>query len=584
MQPQAKDDRAPLEAPQRKMHAPALSGAARVRWSLWLMVLGAVLIAAGLYLRSRAQAQARAKPEAVVRTVSVGGGTVERVLRLTGVTSAENFVTLIAPQMRGSRSGRGRERSSGGSSSGGSSSSSSSSSSGSSQITSNANRSSGGSDTSSASAGSSGDDSSVASTGGSSLGGSRSTSSALKAATSRVSSGGKTSSAASSRAAASAASASMGAEGLGTTGGSLGQGLGGSSGGHGDYALILQDLVKPGSYVKKGAKVAEFDRQYMLQRLDDYRASVAQAEASFKRQRAELDITRKAHRQQIDSAKGSVDKAGLDLKTTPVRSAIESERFNLSLEEAQAQHKQLLGEVKYVDIREQAQIRDSEIDLEQTKIELKRAEANADRMVARAPIDGLTVMQTTFRGTEFSQIQQGDQLFPGQPYMQIVDLRSMVVNATVNQADVEVMRVGARARVRFDAYPDLELPARVYSVGAMTRPGGFRASYLKEIPVRLRLERADPRAIPDLSVSVDVILETEAKATVAPLESIFRDSGEAKPHVYLRSSTGWEKREVELGLVSNVAAAVRSGLRPGEVIARERPPTGTIISTGARKE
>ena len=32
-------------------------------------------------------------------------------------------------------------------------------------------------------------------------------------------------------------------------------------------------------------------------------------------------------------------------------------------------------------------------------MELKRAEANADRMLIKAPINGLAVMQTMFRGT-----------------------------------------------------------------------------------------------------------------------------------------------------------------------------------------
>ncbi len=86
-------------------------------------------------------------------------------------------------------------------------------------------------------------------------------------------------------------------------------------------------------------------------------------------------------------------------------------------------------------------------------MELRRAEANADRMLIKAPIDGLAVMQNTRRGTEFAQIQPGDQLFPGMMFMQIVDMSSMVINASVNQVDVDSLRLGQKAKVRFDAYP-----------------------------------------------------------------------------------------------------------------------------------
>lgn len=155
--------------------------------------------------------------------------------------------------------------------------------------------------------------------------------------------------------------------------------------------------------------------------------------------------------------------------------------------------------------------------------------------------------------------------------MQIVDTRSMVVNAAVSQVDVERMRIGLKARVRFDAYPELELPAHVYAISAITKPGGSRANFVKEVPVRLKLDSIDPRVIPDLSVSIDVIIESEEQATVAPLAAIFSDPNGKSPFVYVKSAIGWDKREVELGLSNHVAVAVKSGLKAGEVVATEVP-------------
>jgi multidrug resistance efflux pump len=233
-----------------------------------------------------------------------------------------------------------------------------------------------------------------------------------------------------------------------------------------------------------------------------------------------------------------------------------------------------LDQRECADTSELAAIRIEELDSERAELELKRATANADKMVTKATLDGLVVMQNFFSGTEMRQIQQGDQLYPGQFFMQIVDLRSMVITATVNQADVETLKIGAKARVRFDAYPDLELPAHVYSIGAVTKPGGMRAQFVKEIPVKLKIDKLDPRVIPDLSVGVDVIVESEQNvASIAPLESIFRDGGEnSTPYVFVHTPTGWVRREVELGLSNAVRVAVKSGLKAGEVIAQSRPP------------
>ena len=74
--------------------------------------------------------------------------------------------------------------------------------------------------------------------------------------------------------------------------------------------------------------------------------------------------------------------------------------------------------------------------------------------------------------SDAAQIKVGDTVSFGQPVMQIVDTNSMIVSATVNQVNAELIRVGAKAEVRLDAFPDIVLPAEVYSVGAMTRQGG----------------------------------------------------------------------------------------------------------------
>lgn len=336
---------------------------------------------------------------------------------------------------------------------------------------------------------------------------------------------------------------------------------------------MLEKAVPPGTHVKKGDTIAEFDRQYMLLRLDDYKASLAIAENNMTVEKAQIAVEKKAHAQLVESAKGELDKARLDMQKIPVLSAIDTERTKLALAEAEARYKQLLFEVKYVDISEKAQIRASEIDLQETRIETRRAELNADKLIVKAPIDGLTVMQSTWRGDQLGQIRPGDQLWPGQSLMSVVDPSSIIVEARVNQVDAQRMRIGQRARIRFDAYPDLELPGHVYSIASMPKPGTFRATYIGEIPVRIKLEKLDPRVIPDLSVSADVILASEPRATVAPLAAIFHDRAgqDAKSYVYLRAGGRWEPKEVELGPASNISVAVRSGLKPGDTVALDRP-------------
>jgi multidrug efflux pump subunit AcrA (membrane-fusion protein) len=351
------------------------------------------------------------------------------------------------------------------------------------------------------------------------------------------------------------------------------------SGGISDFMQVLQNVAPAGKRVTKGQVIAEFDRQYQLIRLDDYRSSVEQNERSYKSLDANLEVQRKAHEQSIEQAKATVEKAKLDIKTIPVRSQIETETLKLALEEAEARLKQLEREVPFQRETERTQRRIADLQMAQSRSELKRAEQNVDKMLVTSPIEGLLVMETTRRGSEIAQIQQGDQLFPGQMFARVVDTSSMLVAATVNQTDVESLRINAKATLRFDAYPNLTLAAHVVSIGAIANTGGFRASFVKEIPVYLKLDQIDPRVIPDLTVSVDVVVESSDDGIVIPMESVFSDES-GKRFVYVRTASGFEKREVDLGLRNHVKAVVKSGVREGEVLALDPPaapsqPKGT---------
>jgi multidrug efflux pump subunit AcrA (membrane-fusion protein) len=336
--------------------------------------------------------------------------------------------------------------------------------------------------------------------------------------------------------------------------------------------MVLLKLAPAGSRVKKGDIVAEFDRESQQRRLDDYRASFIQTEASMKKMKADMSVARDAMNQRILVAKATLDKARLDMKTVEVRSAIEAEQFRLALEEAEAAYKQISMEIKLFDESERARYRISEIERDQSRIELRRAEMNVERMILRAPIDGIVVMQTTYRGGEFGQVQEGDQVGPGQTFMQIVDPDSMIINAGVNQVDGEAVQIGMKAKVRLDAYPELELPAHVVGIAAMAKNMGYaRASFAREIPIRLKLDQLDPRVIPDLTGSAEIVLATERAAAVAPLASVFQEGG--APFVFLRRSGGWMRQEVEMGPASHTHAVIRSGLQKGDVVAAEKPAT-----------
>lgn len=543
---------------------PGRRGPRRLRILLSAGLLAVVAVAGGLYLKSRPAARKTGTAGVVsIRTTTAIAGDLHRTVRVSGTIQAEKFSAIMAPHLHGSHSGRGRGGGMAGNanlnvaqvdtSSLGTSGVSSGSSSGAAPAGGGSASDSGGSD--------SGGDSGASAGSGGSRG-------------SRMVSNNRTMVSGSSRGSRSGGggggSGDVSVASLGSTSGSLLRGGGGMGRGGSDFMLVLQDVAPAGSRVQKGQTIAEFDRQYQLLRLDDYKDSVTQLAANVRKLKADLDVARDAHEQLVKVRKADLDKSLLDLKTKEVRSAIDAERLRLFAQQSQEAYDEALAEVKSFEQGQQAQLKAAEIDLDQARIELKRATANVDRMVLKAPIEGIVVMQSIFRGGDWGQIRQGDQVAPGMLFMSVVEPASMILNATVNQTDSEMLRLGQQASVHLDAYPDIDLPATVIGIGAMTKPGGFRASYVREIPIRLKLDKMDARVIPDLSASADIVIASEPGVVMAPREAVFRDSPE-RPFVFIKQAAGWIRREVETGLENNIMVAVRSGLRKGDVLAVQRP-------------
>jgi multidrug resistance efflux pump len=194
-----------------------------------------------------------------------------------------------------------------------------------------------------------------------------------------------------------------------------------------------------------------------------------------------------------------------------------------------------------------------------------RHRTDLSRFTLRAPMEGQLVLKSITRNGQFTQVREGDAVMPGQPFMRVVDLSSMAVEATMSQTDSENIHPGQKAKVHFDAYPDLVLDAHVESVGTFASSGRRSNLYVRRIPVRLSIEGRDPRVLPDLTASCDVVVGEGDDGLLIPRDALTESSG--KPVVFVKLGETLTPREVEIGAVGSVQVAVLAGLQEGEEIA-----------------
>lgn len=253
-----------------------------------------------------------------------------------------------------------------------------------------------------------------------------------------------------------------------------------------------------------------------------------------------------------------------------------------------------------------------------------------------SPQDGMVVYykeQNRFGSTTQGMIAQGEQVKEGQKLMRIPDLKRMQVNTRVHEAMVARIRgderkstgifesiragllvntdamsrlvnhsesmqnhyrdmvrdkeyyiatPGQTASIRVDAKPGQVLKGHVRSVAAVAAQADWMSSDVKVYQTLVLLDESIEGLKPDMSAEVTIMVDAAKESVLAvPLQSIVGGTElGSKRKIYVKTATGTDEREVELGAFNEKMVEIRSGLQEGdEVILNPKALLGDKIKT-----
>jgi multidrug efflux pump subunit AcrA (membrane-fusion protein) len=267
--------------------------------------------------------------------------------------------------------------------------------------------------------------------------------------------------------------------------------------------LTITSMQPAGATVKQGALLVEFDRQAQLRDFLDKQAQDNKLADDVLQEEAKEDAARAKDETEIKVAEGALGTADLEMQKVELLSRIDAEKARENLEEARATLDQLKETFNLKRRAAQASIRILQIQRDRGRETMLHAKANAALMQVRSPIDGVVVLNTIWKQGNIGEVQEGDQVRPGVPFMQVVDPSAMEVQVPVNQQDVLALHDGQKAQIHLDAYPDLVCPAQLEVVDPMGKSGDFSAK-VRTFSAIWAVMCTDPRLLPGLSAAVDI--------------------------------------------------------------------------------
>lgn len=278
--------------------------------------------------------------------------------------------------------------------------------------------------------------------------------------------------------------------------------------------LTIVRLIPAGTWVKRGDLLVEFDRQAQMRDYVDKKADYEKLADQVSEEQAKEIAAHAKDETELTQAQDNLRKAELEVQKDEIVSRIDAEKNQENLEEAKATYDQLRETFDLKRKAAQAAVRMLEIQRDRTRQTMLHAQANSDLMQMHSPLDGVVVLNTIWKQGTMGEVQEGDQVRPGVPFMQVVDPSVMQVRVLANQEDFPSLRVGQTAKVRLDAYPDLVFSGKLDQLAPIGESGDF-SNKLRVFVVIVSIQGHDPRLMPDLSAAVDVNIGQAAPAAAA---------------------------------------------------------------------
>jgi HlyD family secretion protein len=285
---------------------------------------------------------------------------------------------------------------------------------------------------------------------------------------------------------------------------------------------------------------------------DDALASLAEAEAAVTEAEARLSRVQGLGRKMAVEA---LRQANIDAKQAEVEYRRQDKLFGtgavseLSLERArrdrdQTRSKRISASLEVAAAAPKgSDVAAAAAALARAEARLKAAQVNVEHTRIRAPSSGVVLKR---------YIERGEVVQPGEPLLTFAGDGPLQVRIQPDESNLALLRVGQRALVSAEAFPDQRLDASIDRIAPSVDP--VRGT------VEVDLGIADEANLrPDMTVTVEIEVGRAESALLLP-SWVIRDLGGEAPWVLVVEEGEAQRRELKLGLEGDDLVEVVSGL------------------------
>ena len=346
----------------------------------------------------------------------------------------------------------------------------------------------------------------------------------------------------------------------------------------GGQNLQITALVPEGARVRAGDFLIQLDDSALSGELALAESKAASLRADFEKIQAQQSLEAWERENAIALAHFSLEQATLQEQLQEFESDVSRERARIQLLQAELDLERAEGQATSQEIIHGSQLAMASIDIRQAESEIARLQERIAQFTIYAPLDGIIVYQEVGGWSSRERLRTGYSPRRGESLLSIPDLTRMQVVLQINEVDWPKVRVGQRARITLEAYPDTTFAGLVREIATLAQPMYGRGGD-QGFSAYIDILAQDARLKPGMSARVAVIHAEHPDVLIAPITAIFEIDGQSvvfpveDPQAYA----------VYLGARNDHAIVITRGAPEGLALGTH-DPTGRAQPLGSEAE
>lgn len=333
----------------------------------------------------------------------------------------------------------------------------------------------------------------------------------------------------------------------------------------GIYNIKIQDLVPEGTLVKKGGYIGKLDVSELNGKILDAQLNLDKAQSRYTQQELDTTLTLKQERNAIKDLSFNIEEDKLELERSIYEPPATIRSLEIKIEKTERDLKEKKAD--YYIKKRQANAKMIEVGTEVSKIK-KRIEELLELQKEFTIYSDDEGMVTYVKEWNGNKKKVGSTITPWQPAIaSLPDLSKMESKTYSNEVDIRKIKKGLKAKIGFDAFPDIELEGVVTQVANVgeTRAG----SDIKLFQVLIKLNETNKNIRPGMTTSNKILTDQKDDVLMIPLEAVF--SKDSISYAYVKSGYSIDKQEIKLGQSNNEVIIVEAGLEEDDVVFLNKP-------------